>query len=72
MIEDIRASSDVRDADFVEFHEAGTQAKGEFRCAECGYGVAVVKTLPRCPMCSGTAWEQSSWSPFARASLRLR
>jgi rubrerythrin len=30
---------------------------GEFRCAECGYGVVVQRVLPQCPMCGGTAWE---------------
>jgi len=70
MIEDIRPSRDARDADYVEFRETGEQAKGEFRCAECGYGVAVVRTLPLCPMCGGHAWEESTWSPFARADGR--
>jgi rubrerythrin len=54
-------------ADFVEFVDAGEHAKGEFHCAECGYGVTVYKTLPRCPMCGKGSWEKSAWSPFARA-----
>ena len=26
---------------------------GDYRCEECGYGVSVVRALPRCPMCGG-------------------
>ena len=51
----------------VEFHAMGQHVKGEFHCTECGYGVTVFRTLPRCPMCGSEAWEQSTWSPFARA-----
>jgi hypothetical protein len=52
---------------FVPFWQAGASAKGEFHCAECSYGVIVTRELPTCPMCGGTAWEQSTWSPFARS-----
>jgi hypothetical protein len=45
------------DTGFVEFDVAGNQAAGEFRCAECGYGVVVQRVLPQCPMCGGTVWE---------------
>jgi rubrerythrin len=38
---------------------AGDAATGEFRCAECGYGVAVRSVLPECPMCRGRAWEDA-------------
>lgn len=55
---------------FVEFHPSGARAKGEFHCSECGYGVTVFTELPRCPMCGGASWEQSTWSPFARAVER--
>ena len=48
---------------------AGAPAKGEFRCAGCGYGVAVHGVLPRCPMCRGDSWEESEWRPFTRAAL---
>jgi rubrerythrin len=54
-------------ADYVRFWPAGQPAKGEFHCSECGYGVAVYRELPRCPMCGGEAWEQAGWSPFSRA-----
>ncbi len=53
--------------DFVRFYTTGERAKGEYRCSVCGYGVAVWKELPRCPMCGGETWEQSDWSPFSRA-----
>jgi hypothetical protein len=53
--------------EFVAFWTAGANAKGEFHCAECSYGVIVTRELPTCPMCGGTAWEQSTWSPFARS-----
>jgi hypothetical protein len=32
-------------------------AGGDYRCAECGYGVTVRRQLLRCPMCAATAWE---------------
>ncbi len=34
----------------------GTVARGDYRCAGCGYGVSVYRSLPRCPMCGGDAW----------------
>ena len=52
--------------DFVLFLSTGERAKGEYHCSECGYGVTVHAELPRCPMCGGEAWEQSTWSPFSR------
>jgi rubrerythrin len=55
-------------AGYVEFFATGDPAVGEFRCGECGYGVIVSRELPRCPMCSGTVWEPSAWSPFTRRS----
>ena len=42
---------------------AGRRTEGEFRCAECGYGVVVRTTLPECPMCRGLLWEADG--PFA-------
>jgi rubrerythrin len=53
--------------DFVNFLAAGAHVKGEFHCAECGYGVTVYRALPVCPMCGGAQWEQSAWSPLTRA-----
>jgi hypothetical protein len=57
---------------FVSFFETGSAAKGEFHCAQCGYGVSVQTRLPTCPMCAGTSWERRGRSPLARAtSYRL-
>jgi rubrerythrin len=55
-------------ADAPVFLTAGLQAEGEFRCAECGYGVIVRRELPECPMCHGLAWEWPADSPFAPLS----
>jgi rubredoxin len=60
------------DGDYVQFWTTGDSVKGEFRCSECGYGVAVCRDLPVCPMCAGKTWEQADWSPFARAQEELR
>lgn len=57
--------------EYVQFRAAGEHGKGEYRCSECAYGVTVYRTLPVCPMCSGSSWEQTAWSPFGRA-LRLQ
>jgi rubrerythrin len=48
---------------WVDFTAAGATASGEFRCAECGYGVVVQQVLPPCPMCQATVWERRE--PFA-------
>ena len=61
------SSRETQDGDFVEFLLAGVKVKGEFHCAECGYGVTIYRALPVCPMCGGESWEQSAWSPFGRA-----
>ena len=66
------SSSDRSPDANVEFYAAGQHVKGEFHCAECGYGVTIFRELPRCPMCGCEAWEQSSWSPFARARSIVR
>jgi hypothetical protein len=59
-------SEGTRD-DFIDFQVAGEPAKGQYRCSGCGYGVTVHDELPTCPMCSGTSWEPSAWTPFANA-----
>jgi rubrerythrin len=69
MIRDVQASEATEDEGYVHVAAAGDCVKGEFHCSECGYGVAVVRELPVCPMCGGTSWEQSAWSPFGRARL---
>lgn len=53
--------------EFVSFWTSGESVKGEYHCTECGYGVAVFRTLPVCPMCGGSTWEQTDWSPLSRA-----
>lgn len=52
----------------ASLHAAGDRVVGEFHCAECGYGVAVRRELPVCPMCGGCVWEASAWSPFSRTA----
>jgi rubrerythrin len=59
------------DEDYVEFWPAGARAKGEFRCAECGYGAIVTGSLPRCPMCGCESWETAAWSPFRRTAATI-
>jgi len=66
MIDD-GGTAEAAGGDYVPFVAAGSAAAGEFHCAECGYGVTVHTSLPVCPMCSGTTWEQAPWSPFTRA-----
>ncbi len=65
------ATSKLVPDDFIEFFAGGAPAKGEFHCSECGYGVTVCTTLPRCPMCGGDSWEQAPWSPFTRQHQAL-
>lgn len=69
MIEDVGARHEVPGDGFVTFRSSGEQAKGAFRCADCGYGIAVYSALPTCPMCAGSTWEPSDWSPFSRGPL---
>jgi hypothetical protein len=64
-------TSDVAADEFVEFWTAGQTVKGEFHCSDCGYGVTIVRTLPLCPMCGCTTWEQTPWSPFTRSHQAL-
>jgi hypothetical protein len=52
--------------EFIAFHAAGDRCVGEFHCAECGYGIVSRRMLPACPMCQGSAWEESPWRPFRR------
>ena len=63
------STSQVAPDEFVEFFAAGQSVKGEYHCSDCGYGVTIVRALPLCPMCGGTFWEQSPWSPFSRTPL---
>ena len=45
---------------------AGQPAKGDFRCAECSYGIVIFRELPLCPMCGGDLWEPLDWRPLTR------
>lgn len=65
-----RPTDKVTTDGFVEFLSSGDRATGEYHCSDCGYGVTIFAVLPLCPMCGGAAWEQSSWSPFSRATGR--
>jgi hypothetical protein len=48
---------------------AGSPAKGDYRCAECGYGIVATHRLPVCPMCRSEQWLEQRWTPFGeRAS----
>ena len=47
---------------------SGEAANGDFRCAACGYGVVVLRSLPRCPMCAGQIWVASDRGPLRRVS----
>ena len=51
------------------FVRAGSEATGEYHCADCGYGVIVRRLLPVCPMCRGRSWEGAATSPFARSRV---
>ncbi len=62
-----QTESSTTDVGYVEFFSTGDAVKGEYHCSSCGYGVAVYRTLPRCPMCGGTVWEPAAWSPFGRS-----
>jgi hypothetical protein len=46
---------------------AGDHCKGEFRCADCGYGVTICRDLPPCPMCGCESWRSVSWAPMTHA-----
>jgi rubrerythrin len=68
MLQETKRSRTAAD-DYVEFWAAGDAVKGEFHCSECRYGVTIVRALPVCPMCGGTAWEQTAWHPFTHNAI---
>lgn len=49
-------------------HQAGEIGNGDYRCAECGYGIVVLRVLPTCPMCRGTEWVAREFVPFRHAA----
>ncbi len=62
-----RAVEALEGADRAELTATGSAVVGEYRCAACGYGAIVHGELPPCPMCGGTSWVRSSWSPLSRS-----
>jgi rubrerythrin len=56
-------------ADYARVLGAGES--GEFHCSQCGYGVIVQRTPPRCPMCSGTTWEPAGLGALRRRATGL-
>jgi rubredoxin len=57
------------EGEYVDFMSTGAPANGAYHCAVCGYGVTVHATLPRCPMCGGTAWEPADWTALTSPQL---
>jgi hypothetical protein len=53
--------------EFVAFYASGARVIGEFRCSDCGYGIVSRGSIPICPMCRGSSWEESLWRPFTRS-----
>jgi hypothetical protein len=53
----------VVDPGLAEFAVAGAELTGEFRCADCGYGAVIHRSLPICPMCGGSVWEKRGRGP---------
>jgi rubrerythrin len=37
--------------------EAGARGAGDYRCLDCGYGIATAGRVPMCPMCHGSHWQ---------------
>ena len=68
---DVHKATGTEADGYVEFWSSGESVKGEFHCAECGYGVTVYRELPVCPMCGNGSWEQSTWSPFTRSAAHF-
>ena len=59
------------DGDEIQLSAAGDHVKGDFRCADCGYGVTIRRALPACPMCRGEDWEAWPTARVAAPPLRL-
>ena len=64
-----RVGTESGDGELARFVEAASTARGEFHCADCGYGVSVQTRLPACPMCAGRTWEQSASSRITPRGL---
>lgn len=68
----VQGPTTAADGDELQLIAAGEHRKGEFRCADCGYGVTVCRELPICPMCGCEAWRSVSWAPMRRAQNAYR
>ncbi len=68
-LESRRSEGAALEADGAVFAAAGDRADGEYRCADCGYGVTVREVLPPCPMCRGRAWVAPSPSMYGRSPV---
>ena len=55
------------DGDEIQLSAAGDHAKGEFRCADCGYAITVCREMPPCAMSGYETWQAGLWRPFGRA-----
>ncbi len=44
--------------------EAATTTTITLVCVGCGYGIAIRREPPPCPMCQGSEWEPGPWRPF--------
>jgi hypothetical protein len=49
---------------------AGARGAGDYRCLDCGYGIATFGLVPTCPMCHGSDWEPAPRSPFSGRAAR--
>lgn len=48
----------IRNRDLPKRRSAAAR-RTEQRCAECGYGVVIAGSPPRCPLCGSTTWTTS-------------
>lgn len=62
----VTADPQYAEDEHLEIHPSGSHAAGDFRCASCGYGIVFRGPLPHCPICRGSAWQESAWRPFSR------
>jgi len=57
------------DTDYVDLSLAGEPGEGQYRCADCGYGITIHDELPACPMCTGSVWERPPLALLGRLRL---
>jgi len=61
------STDDSGEDGYVTFVATGSRGTGQYKCADCGYGITLHADLPDCPMCGGNAWEETAWSPLSNA-----